>query len=147
MAIGCAIDVGIGVVMRGGRILICRRQKDAVLGGMWEFPGGKVEEGETAADCVVRELAEEVALNVRTLHPFQMIEWTYPSGIVRLHPYFCEYEADEAEALESDELRWVKPADLGQFHFPPANATLIDEVLEYLENHSSGPAARYHSGR
>jgi mutator protein MutT len=124
--------VAIGLIVREGKILVCRRRKEGVLGGFWEFPGGKIEEGERAQDCVEREIAEEVGMSVRVIHAFGVIDWNYPNGDVRLKPFLCECLGGVAQALASDEIRWVEPGELRSLCFPPANAQLVDEVIAML---------------
>src|SRR5687767_8821183 len=114
-------DVAVGIVKRDGRVLICRRRKDARFGGFWEFPGGKCEPGETPPDCLRRELFEEVGLVVEPTHAFAVIEHYYPKGPVRLHPFLCRVVSGAAVPLTADELRWVEPEALAAYEFPPAN--------------------------
>ena len=132
-------DVAIGLVMRGGKLLICRRRKDADLAGYWEFPGGKCEPGETPEQCCIRELKEEVGIAVATAHRFTTIEFTYPHAVVRLHPYLCRYESGEPAPLASDELRWVSPEELRQYALPKANDSLLLELSEYLDPTGMAP--------
>ena len=125
-------DVAIGVIERDGRVLICRRRKDARFGGFWEFPGGKCEPGETPSDCLRRELSEEVGLVVDPTHAFTMIEHHYAKGPVRLHPFLCRVLSGAAAPLAADELRWVEPDALATHEFPPANDPLLIEVVQHL---------------
>ena len=125
-------DVAIGIVEREGRVLICRRRKDARFGGFWEFPGGKCEASETPSDCLRRELSEEVGLVVEPTHAFTVIEHQYPKGPVRLHPFLCRVVSGAAAPLAADELRWVAPDALSAHRFPPANDPLLAEIVQYL---------------
>ena len=126
------VDVAIGLLYHEGRVLISRRLKEAHLGGLWEFPGGKCERGESSARCVIRELREELGVDVRPIHPFRSIEFTSATRNVRLHPWLCELTSGSPQALASLELRWVMPIDLSSYEFPPANSPLIEELLTYL---------------
>jgi mutator protein MutT len=109
-------------------ILIARRKTDAHLGGLWEFPGGKCEPGEAPADCAVREALEEVGLAVTIEEEWPIVEHTYPTRHVELHPFVCRAESTEARALGSDEVRWVKIEDLGEYAFPEVNGAWIERL-------------------
>jgi A/G-specific adenine glycosylase len=121
-------DVVIGIVIREGRILICQRRRQDTLGGYWEFPGGKLEADESLEQCLARELREELAIKATVIEAFPTIEYDYPSGSVRLHPYLCQHVQGEPKPLASQELAWVAPADLGTYPFPLANDGLIREL-------------------
>ena len=128
-----AVDVAIGVLVRDGRILIARRPDEVVLGGCWELPGGKVEPGETPADCVVREFAEEVGLTVAVGEALEVIEHAYDHATVRLRPYWCTLVAGEVRHLAVAEHRWVRPGELAAFRFPAANDRLMRRIAAALE--------------
>ena len=125
--------VAIGILVRliDGRphLLVTRRKADVVLAGYWEFPGGKIEPGEDPRQCVAREFVEEVNLQVTVGEELPAIEYTYPHGHVRLHPFLCEWSAGEPENRHVVEHRWIPPAELTRYEFPPANATLIAGLM------------------
>lgn len=124
-----AIGVAIGIVRNhSGRVLITRRKSDAVLGDLWEFPGGKLEPGETAEACVVRELREEVDLHVEVIGSFTTLSHHYDHGQVHLIPRLCRVVSGEARAVEVAALAWVKPDDFDRYGFPDANAPLLEAV-------------------
>lgn len=129
-----AVAVGVLVENRDARplVLIARRPDQTVLGGFWEFPGGKVHDGESLAQCVVREFREELGLTVEPGRPLPEIEFEYDHGLVRLHPFYCTRTAGEPANLEVAEHRWVTPGDLVKFQFPPANSGLIERVRRDL---------------
>jgi 8-oxo-dGTP diphosphatase len=127
-------DVAIGIVERDGKVLICRRKKDARFGGFWEFPGGKCEPDETPSDCLRRELLEEVGLMVEPIHAFTVIEHDYPKAAIRLHPFLCRVGSGVAAPLVADELRWVELDALSAHQFPPANDPLLAEIVQYLRS-------------
>jgi mutator protein MutT len=129
------IAVAIGIVIRTGRILIARRPSSAHLGGLWEFPGGKCHPGEKPAECLVRELREEIGLDVEPVHALPAIEWNYPDRAVRLYTFLCRCPAGEPRALSADELRWVRPEELSELEFPRANASLISDILALCAAH------------
>src|SRR5437762_4675350 len=86
------IDAAIAIVVRDGKILVCQRKADDVLGGYWEFPGGKCEDGETLEECLTRELREEIGITVTSPEPLAPIDHAYDHGQVRLHPFICQHE-------------------------------------------------------
>jgi mutator protein MutT len=120
------VEVAIALVWDAkGRILITRRPANTHLGGLWEFPGGKVRPGESPAQCAVREVKEEVGFAVEPTGRRPVIEHVYPERHVRLHPIDCRLAGGEGFALEVQELRWVPVEELPAYEFPPANASLL----------------------
>ena len=123
---GKFVEVAIALVFNDqDQLLICRRKKDAVLGGFWEFPGGKCEATETLEACVKREVTEELAIEVTPVRALDVIEYRYPTAVVMLYPFICRHDSGEPVALCASEVRWVEPAALGEFQFPPANVGLL----------------------
>lgn len=120
-----AIDIAIGLVWKEGRLLIARRPAGVHLGGLWEFPGGKVEAGETPEQCLLRELQEEVGVEVDILGERPVIEFTYPERTVRLRPIDCRWVSGEPHPAGCEEPRWVQPGELSDYEFPAANAPLL----------------------
>lgn len=129
-------DVGLGVVISTSgpavKILVSRRPETTVYGGYWEFPGGKVDPGETPADAVVRELFEELAITVRVDAPLPTIEHVYEHAHVRLHPFVCTLVSGEPENREVAAHRWVTLNELPTLRFPEANAALVEHLARRL---------------
>jgi mutator protein MutT len=132
------VDVALAAVVRTGaqagpRVLITRRTAEQVYAGYWELPGGKCEAGETPAQCVVRELSEEVNLAVTPVQALPTIEHRYDHAHVRLHSWLCHCQAPETATLrEVAALRWVGPGELDQYAFPEANVPLIAQLQARL---------------
>jgi 8-oxo-dGTP diphosphatase len=118
------IEVVAAVIERGGRILIARRQVGSHLGGLWEFPGGKRQPGETAEAALTREIREELDAAVAVGELLDDVEWRYPEKTVRLRFFRCALEGDP-RAAEGQEIAWVARADMGGYEFPPADAGLV----------------------
>ncbi len=118
------VEVVAAVIERGGRILIARRRVGSHLGGLWEFPGGKRQAGETPEAALVREIREELDAVVTVGELVEDVEWAYPEKVVRLRFFRCALE-DEPRAAEGQEIAWVAPADLGRYEFPPADGGLV----------------------
>jgi A/G-specific adenine glycosylase len=113
--------IGVGIVFDAqGRILIARR-KEGLLGGLWEFPGGKRLSREKIRDTVVREMLEETGLHVTTGKALPPVAHAYSHFTVTIHPFICKRISGRAKALASDEVRWVKPGELKHYPFPAAN--------------------------
>ncbi len=122
-----SVEVAIAIIFEPstGEFLICRRKADAVLGGYWEFPGGKCGPGESPAACARRETAEETGLVVEILRPLKIIEHDYPHARVRLHPFICRRASGQVQLLEVAEAKWVPPRTLSDYRFPEANCALV----------------------
>lgn len=123
-------EVALALVHQGERWLVARRRADAHLGGLWEFPGGKCEPGESARAAAVRELLEECGVQAVAERELPPVTCEYAERIVHLKPVICRWEAGEPQALGNEECRWVSPAELRQLQMPAVNAGIIQILLE-----------------
>ena len=130
------VNAAIAIIFRRDRVLICQRKADSHLGGYWEFPGGKCEAGETFEQCLAREVQEELAITVRPVARLAIIEHDYPDVRVSLHPFICQHEGGEVQHLGCQTSRWIAPAALREYRFPPANEALIEETIAYFTSPS-----------
>jgi len=119
------IDVVAAVIRRDGKILITQRLDDVHLARLWEFPGGKVEAGESFEVALQREILEELGVEIRIHEEFFTTEHDYVTKSVRLHFYVCTLLRGEPAPLAVADLRWIRPNELCNFEFPPADADLI----------------------
>ena len=119
------IDVVAAVIRRDGKILITQRLDDVDLARLWEFPGGKVETGESFDVALQREILEELGVEIRIHEKFFTTEHDYITKSVRLHFYDCTILRGEPAPLAVADLRWILPNELRNFEFPPADADLI----------------------
>ena len=119
------IVVVAAVIEQGGRFLVARRLKGTHLAGYWEFPGGKVHQGETQEGALQREISEELNTGISNARKIFHTAHSYPELIVELHFYRAELTG-EAQPVLGQELRWITRADFGALDFPPADAELID---------------------
>ncbi len=103
------------VIHRAGQVLIARRPSNGLLGGMWEFPGGKVEPGETLAEGLHREIIEELGVSIAVGDAFGIYQHGYTHFKVTLHAFCSTLTAGEPQALHASEIRWVAPGELGSF--------------------------------
>jgi 8-oxo-dGTP diphosphatase len=120
----CAI-----LVREDGAVLVCQRALGSHLGGLWEFPGGKVEPGETPEAALIREMREELAIEVRCGRALSPVEWDYGRGAMRLLPYLCRITAGEPRALEHAALRWCCCEDFSSLEWAPADVPVWREYL------------------
>jgi 8-oxo-dGTP diphosphatase len=122
-------QIGVAVIWnQSGQILIDKRKVGGALGGLWEFPGGKIEAGETVADCIVREIREELAIEITVGEHLISIEHTYPTFQITLIVHHCNYISGTPQQIESDEILWVEVSDLNKYEFPAANIAIIRAI-------------------
>ena len=122
------IEVSAALIFRDGKLLITRRHADTHLGGLWEFPGGKREPGESFAQCLVREIREELGVTIAVGERFESVTHPYPEKTVRLEFFVCRLPGGEPEPLGCDALRWVARSELADYEFPAADARLLEKL-------------------
>jgi 8-oxo-dGTP diphosphatase len=117
-----------------GRVLICKRPHGKHLAGMWEFPGGKVEKGETPEACLIRELHEELGINVvqACLAPFVFTSHAYDSFHLLMPLYVCRRWNGVVQAREHEAIAWVRPNQMADYPMPPADAPLVAWLRDLL---------------
>jgi mutator protein MutT len=114
-----------------GQILIDRRKVGGTMGGLWEFPGGKIEPGETVEACIVREIQEELEIEITVGEHLISIEHTYPTFHLTLTVHHCQHISGVPQPIESEEIRWVNIGDLNNYQFPAANIAIINALQDY----------------
>ena len=123
------VPVVVGIVENNvGRVLVTKRRPDAHLGGLWEFPGGKVESGESDFVALQRELFEEINIQVERAVPFMRREETYADLIVSLHIYRFLVWQGSVKPLEGQPMQWVDPSALSSLEFPSANVAICQRL-------------------
>lgn len=117
-----------------GRVLIAQRPQGKALAGLWEFPGGKIEPGETPEDTVIRELAEELSIVVTKpcLAPLTFASHNYLEFHLLMPLFVCRRWQGTPVPREGQQLKWVKPARLREYPMPPADAPLISHLADLL---------------
>ncbi len=118
--------IGVGVIWKGGRILIAKRFADERLGGLWEFPGGQKERGESLPECVRREVREELGIGVSVQDECAVVRHGYSHFSITLHVFHCQYRRGTPRALGCAEWRWVAPRALSRYAFPSANRRVLE---------------------
>jgi A/G-specific adenine glycosylase len=123
--------IAVGVIRKNGRILITRRKEEGLLGGLWEFPGGKVEPGETAGEACRREIAEEVNLSVDVGSLITRVDHAYTHFKVSVDVFECDYGAGEVALNGPTDHRWIVLEEAEQYAFPAVNR----KIFEVLRRH------------
>ncbi|MEM9542217.1 MAG: A/G-specific adenine glycosylase [Cyanobacteria bacterium P01_E01_bin.42] len=122
-------NIGVAVIRdEKGNILIDRRLDEGLLGGLWEFPGGKIEEGETVEECIKREIKEELGIEIEVKEHLITLNHAYTHFRITLNVHYCQYLGGEPQAIECQEIRWVTLDELDQFPFPKANTRIIEAL-------------------
>lgn len=123
------IDVVCAVIEDSeGRVLACLRPQGKHLGGFWEFPGGKLDPGESPEEALARELYEELAVHAEVGPPLTPVFWCYDAARIRLMPFRCKITAGEPQALEHDRLLWCTPADLESLPWAEADIPILRQI-------------------
>jgi 8-oxo-dGTP diphosphatase len=126
--------VAVALIDADGRVLLAQRPAHKQLGGLWEFPGGKLHEGETPEAALVRELKEELGIDVptRCLAPLTFASHTYETFHLLMPLYICRNWEGEPEPLEGQKLAWVRKERLRDYPMPPADEPLIPILQDWL---------------
>ncbi|MBJ6135146.1 8-oxo-dGTP diphosphatase MutT [Ochrobactrum sp. Q0168] len=117
-----------------GRVLLAQRPEGKQLAGLWEFPGGKVEPGETPEETLIRELQEEIGITTKVacLAPLTFASHTYDDFHLLMPLYVCRRFEGIARGLEGQALKWVRPKDMRDYPMPPADEPLIPFLIDLL---------------
>ncbi|MEK5061726.1 NUDIX hydrolase [Paenibacillus sp. FSL H7-0326] len=111
-----------------GRILIARRREGKSQAGLWEFPGGKIEAGESPEDCLVRELQEEMKIEIEPYAFFAVNEHAYETVTIRLVAYKANMRGGTIELSDHDEYRWIQVGEMGGYSFAPADIPFVEQL-------------------
>ena len=122
------IEVSAALIFRAGKLLITQRHAQSHLGGLWEFPGGKREPGETFEQCLVREIREELGVEISVGELFEEIRHDYPEKSVHLKFFICRILHGEPQALDCAAVRWIEKSELVAHEFPAADAQLLEKL-------------------
>jgi 8-oxo-dGTP diphosphatase len=128
-----AIEVSAALIFHHGKLLIAQRQADAHLGGLWEFPGGKREAGETLEQCLVREIREELGVEISVGELFDEVTHAYPEKSVLLKFFICQLLSGAPQPLGCAAFKWVNKTELADFNFPAADAQLLEKLSRLVK--------------
>ncbi|MCB1060398.1 MAG: A/G-specific adenine glycosylase [Calditrichaeota bacterium] len=123
-------DIGAAIVRKNGRILITKRPEHGMLGGLWEFPGGKQESGESLKECVQREMREELAMEVEVGEQIASVKHAYTHFKITLHCFECKHVGGELQLIHAADAKWVKPAELANYAFPKADRVVLQMLMK-----------------
>lgn len=129
------IEVSAAVIQRGGRTFIQQRPRHGLMGGLWEFPGGKLETGESPETALNREIKEELGVEVTIREKLMTIRHAYTQFRVTLHVFRCALPRGRIRATQCEQWKWVRPGELEAFAFPAANA----KVVQHLKGNGGAP--------
>ena len=122
------IPVVAALIVRDGRLLIARRPEGKHMAGRWEFPGGKLEKGESPEEAIDREIREELAAEIRAGRVYQAIAYSYPEKDVLLLFYAASVVSGEPRPVEEAEIRWITLEELDEYTFAPVDAMLVERL-------------------
>lgn len=122
------VNVAVGVITNGSQILVAKRADHQHQGGLWEFPGGKIEEGESTESALIRELSEELGIVPTQCQPLIQINHDYSDKCVHLDVYWVLAFSGIPEGKEGQPLRWVAVEELSSLQFPKANEAILSEI-------------------
>lgn len=133
-ALDLALVVAVALIDADNRVLIAQRPEGKPMAGLWEFPGGKVEAGERPEETLIRELREELGIDVKEpcLAPLTFASHAYETFHLLMPLYVCRRWDGLAHAREGQTLKWVRAADLRSYAMPPADEPLIPFLLDLL---------------
>ncbi len=123
-------QVTAAVIEKDGKILIAKRKKDDHQGGKWEFPGGKVEHGETPQECLRRELREELGIETVIGDFICSSKFDYSHISIELLAYRVSYRSGNFKPEEHEEIKWVSPEDLEKYSFPEADIPIVKRIVK-----------------
>ena len=127
------IEVSAALIFRGGKLLITQRPAEAHLGGLWEFPGGKREPDETFEQCLVREIREELGVEITVGELFKSVTHAYPEKTVHLKFFVCRLLGGEPQPLGCKAVKWAGKSELADYEFPAADARLLLKLQAMTE--------------
>ena len=136
-----AIEVAAGLLFRAGQLLIAQRHRGDHLGGLWEFPGGKRESGETFQECLRRELQEELGIDVEPHELLHSLTHPYPEKVVHIQFYRCTCPTGVPRPIDCQAVAWVNREGLDGYTFPPADRELLDLVKSRADLWDPSPEA------
>ena len=122
-------DIGVGIIWSNNKILITKRKKEGLLGGLWEFPGGKINKNETHKECIKREIKEELNIAVNISNFIVKVNHKYSHFGITLYAYHCHYKKGEIKCNTSDAFKWISPNTFSNYPFPRANHHIFPHII------------------
>jgi 8-oxo-dGTP diphosphatase len=116
-------------IIRDGKVLIAQRQPGSHMEYMWEFPGGKLEPDETPEECIIREIKEEMDIDIEAVDIYKVVKFNYEEKDILLLCYLCRIIKGDGKALECNDFRWVTKDELPGFDFVPADLPIVEKLI------------------
>ncbi len=129
------IDVTAGIILSGQKVLLAKRKEGKSLAGWWEFPGGKIENGEEPEEALVRELQEEFEIKVEVVEKFYENIYHYNSLTVRLKSFLVRYISGEYQLHDHSAIRWVDISDILDYQLAPADIPIANQLVSRYASH------------
>ena len=117
-------------MVNNGKVLIAQREAGSHMEFRWEFPGGKLEPGETTEECIVREIKEELNFDIEVLDIYKIVQFAYKEKEILLLCYLCKIIGGEGKALECNDFRWVGRDELSEYEFVPADLPIVEKLTK-----------------
>ena len=121
-------ELAVAVIWKNNKILVSKRKENAMLGGLWEFPGGKLEKNETRKNCVVREVKEELDINIQPYKHVKSIKHSYSHFSIIMHAFHCNLVDGTPQPIGCDQFKWIRKNELSSLPFPKANHKIFDSI-------------------
>lgn len=128
------LEVTAAVIFHDKKILICQRPANKNQGLLWEFPGGKMEPGETHEQCIIRECKEELSVILNVKSKLTDILFAYPDCTVHLHFYLCSIAAGAPKKKEHNDMAWITPEEIFQYEFCPADRSILPQICNIYKS-------------
>jgi len=129
------IEVTCGIIVRGNKILVTQRSEKMKLPLKWEFPGGKIEENENAEECILREIKEELNLEIDILERLSASQYDYGTFKINLIPFIAKYKNGALKLAEHKDFKWLEAKELSSLDWAPADIPILNE---FLKNYNDG---------
>jgi len=127
------VQVVVGIIPNSSKeILVTQRPRQKSYSGYWEFPGGKIEKNESVYQALVRELKEELDIEVLAAEPWKKLDYTYPEKIIKLDLWIVKQFRRELKGMEQQAFQWVALEKLTAIHFLPANKIILADLIKHL---------------
>jgi 8-oxo-dGTP diphosphatase len=126
------IEVTAAVIHKDGKLLICQRPEGKRCELLWEFPGGKIEVGETPEECLIRECHEELGVTIKPEKLITTVEYEYPSITVNIHFFFCELVDAEPECIEHNDIQWLSLDEILKLPLCPADSKMLGLAMDII---------------
>ena len=118
-----------GLVFKDGKLLIAKRPKRLHLGGMWEFPGGKLESDETYEMCLMREMNEELGVDIKVGYEFEEVLHQYSEKTALIKFFICSLFSGNPKAIQCSDFQWINRNDLARYDFPAADTKVVSRLI------------------